>query len=123
MESPMHSRREVSGDAPKCSPSRESLSGGRDRCPTCGARRREETICSRCRADLSELVSLETRADRLYRNARTAYQAGFFRTAAIRAAAASRLEERPEFLRLAAVAALRAGDFLAAVRAARRVGE
>ncbi len=119
----MHSRREVSGDAPKCSPPRESLSGGRDRCPTCAARRREKTICSRCRTDLSELARLETAADRLYRSARTAYQAGFFRTAAVRAAAASRLEERPEFLRLAAVAALRAGDFPAAVRAARRVGE
>ncbi len=110
----------MSENAQVSSPPRESLSRGRDRCPTCGARRREGTICSRCRADLSELARLETRADRLYRSARMAYQAGFFRTAAVRAAAASRLEERPEFLRLAAVAALRAGDFPGAVTAARR---
>ncbi len=93
----------------------------RRKCPTCQARRREEAHCPRCGADLSQLLAVEERADRLYRSARAAYRNGLFRTAAARAAAASSFEARPEFLRFLALAALRSGDFGVAVRAARRV--
>ena len=92
----------------------------RARCPTCGARRREEVTCSRCRSDLRLLLALEARADRLSRDALSAYNRGHYRTAMACAGALVRLETTPTALRLLAVSALRAGDFATAVRVARR---
>ena len=93
----------------------------RERCPTCGAARGgDDRVCHRCATDLSLIHAVEARADNHYRSALQAYAAGRFRTAAGEAVAASKLEERPEFLRLLAVASLRCGDFLTTVKAARK---
>jgi len=34
-----------------------------DRCPCCNARRREHTVCSRCKADLKIIISIEKTAE------------------------------------------------------------
>lgn len=121
MESPTHAQTEAGGSGRKDTAPEGLWSSSRHKCPTCGARRREQPVCPRCGTGLSGLIAVEAHADRLYRRARGAYRSGLFRTAASRAAAAARLEVRPEFLRLLAVASLRSGDFAAAVRTARRV--
>ncbi|HVR72959.1 MAG TPA: hypothetical protein VMT52_01445 [Planctomycetota bacterium] len=98
---------------------------GRARCPACGAprqvaERQRQTVCHRCRSDLSLLLAMEARSDRKLHAALGAYKKGCFREAAARAAEACRLEARPLSFRLLAVSALRSGDFITAVRAARQ---
>ena len=91
------------------------------RCPTCAARRTPgATLCHRCRSDLTLLVAVETRAAALHEEALTHYAEGRFRTALRLAADAARHAARAETLELLASAALRAGDYPAALAAARR---
>ncbi|MBI4602569.1 MAG: hypothetical protein HY721_11475 [Planctomycetes bacterium] len=94
----------------------------RARCPTCGARRRGDAVCHRCRTDLGLLIAIEAQADRLLQDVLRAHSHGRFRTAMARARALLRLEPSPGAWRLLAASALRAGDFATAVRAARRAG-
>ncbi len=93
----------------------------RARCPTCRARRGEQSNCYRCGCDLRLLQAIEVRADHFHRAARRAYKNGFFRSAAARAATAVSLEATEDALRLLAVASIRAGDFLTGVRMARKL--
>lgn len=94
--------------------------GPRERCPTCGARRRGESVCTRCRTDLGLLVALEAQADDSLKAACSAYLSGRHRTAMAQARNALRIELSSTGLRLLALSALRAGDFATALKAARR---
>jgi hypothetical protein len=88
-------------------------------CPTCGAQR-GETVCHRCRSDLTALVRLERQADALRDRARRCYARGWYRQAAALADRALSLETSPDAARLAACAHLLSGDFAAAWSAWRR---
>lgn len=95
---------------------------GRERCPTCGAARREaESECYRCRSDLRPLLEIERQADAWRAEARRCYGRGWYRRAAAILREVLSLEARPEDLRLLAAACLWFGDYATAYRTFRRL--
>ena len=86
----------------------------RTRCPTCGASRRGEVLCRRCKSDLTLLIRLEHCVDQLRLRARRCYARGWYRRAAAVADRVVSLESRPEDLQLLACARLMWGDFVGA---------
>lgn len=98
--------------------------GGRERCPTCGAKREPRVReCYRCRSDFALLLEVEDIADRKLAQAIEAYRAGRFRTAASLARESYAIEARPECWKLLAASAARAGDFATALAVARKWGQ
>ncbi len=83
----------------------------RQQCPTCGAVRRGDATCHRCKSDLGALLDVEHRADGLRRQARSCYAHGWYRRAAELAAAVLSLEATPADRRFLTCACLMSGDY------------
>ncbi len=98
----------------------DAFAKGRERCPTCNAPRQAESVCYRCKSDLSSLIALEIRVDNLRAHARRCYARGWYRRAAELTRELLSLEACSEDLALLACASLMSGDFPSAVHAYRR---
>ena len=107
-------------DSPDSGRIHPAWTASRESCPTCGARRRGEPTCARCRTDLALLMSLESQSDELLRAGFAAYRNRRHRTGMALARNALSVELTTAGLRLLALSSLRAGDFETAFRAARK---
>ncbi len=99
----------------------KAIPPGRQRCPTCGAARRDDAVCYRCKTDLAPLIAIERRADALRVEARRCYALGWYRRAVALLREIVSVEATAEDYRLLACACVHCGDFPTACQAYRRL--
>ena len=86
------------------------------RCPTCNASQDWSDVCRRCKCDLSLMVALLRRRERLQDACRRALRAGQYEEARRSALACLAISSDPDTLRLLAVSCLASGRTASAVR-------
>ena len=92
-------------------------------CPTCNASQDWSDVCRRCKCDLSLVVTLLRRRERLQDTCRRELLAGQYEEARHAALACRAISNDPDTIRLLAVSCLASGRTAAAVRVAQAYGD